>query len=176
MTFKASSQIFLAILLVVAAAFSRLIPHPFNFSPIAAMALFGGFAFHSRVVAIFIPLLAMFLSDFFLGFHEQMFSVYLCFMLTALMGLGLHKEFSFFRLASRSLAASLLFFLVTNFDVWLQQPFYERSFNGIVTCYAMALPFFHWTIAGDLFYSFSIFGIYFAMKKIRSQSASPLAS
>jgi hypothetical protein len=170
---KENSKVLIALLLIISAAALRLVPHPYNFAPIAGMALFGGYAFQNRLYAFAFPLFAMFLSDLILGMHSGMYAVYGCFILMAFMGTRLKNHLSFFKLASSSLMGSLLFFVVTNLDVWIQQPLYEKSWKGLAECYAMALPFFHWTLIGDLSYALTLFGIYLAVeRKLISPSGS----
>ncbi len=147
-----------AVLLILFAAFSRLIPHPANFTPIAAIALFSGVYLKKRYFLI-IPVAAMLLSDIFLGFHSTMIWVYGSFALIALIGLWLksHKKAGY--IFGTTLVSSVIFFIVTNFGVWLSG-YYGYSFNGLIECYVMAIPFFKNTVAGDLFYVAAMFGIY----------------
>lgn len=147
-----------AVLLILFAAFSRLIPHPANFTPIAAIALFSGVYLKKKYFLI-IPFAAMLLSDIFLGFHSTMIWVYGSFAVIALIGLWLksHKRASY--IFGTTLVSSIIFFIVTNFGVWLSG-YYQYSFNGLVECYVMAIPFFKNTVAGDLFYVAAMFGIY----------------
>ncbi len=147
-----------AVLLILFAAFSRLIPHPANFTPIAAIALFSGVYLKKKYFLI-IPVAAMLLSDIFLGFHSTMIWVYGSFAVIALIGLWLksHKRASY--IFGTTLVSSIIFFIVTNFGVWLSG-YYGFSFNGLVECYVMAIPFFKNTVAGDLFYVAAMFGIY----------------
>ena len=138
----------------------RLVPHPPNFAPIAAMALFGG-AYLNRGYVIFVPLLALFLSDVLIGFYSPlvMFSVYGSFVLTGLMGLWLKKRKSAGNVVLTAMGASILFFLVTNFAVWAAGA-YARDLSGLAQSYVMGLPFFRNTLLGDLFYTGVFFGGY----------------
>jgi len=147
-----------AVLLILFAAFSRLIPHPANFTPIAAIALFSGVYLKKKYFLI-IPVAAMLLSDIFLGFHSTMIWVYGSFAVIALIGLWLksHKKAGY--IFGTTLVSSIIFFIVTNFGVWLSG-YYGFTFNGLVECYVMAVPFFKNTVAGDLFYVAAMFGIY----------------
>ena len=147
-----------AVLLILFAAFSRLIPHPANFTPVAAIALFSGVYLNKKYFLI-IPVAAMLLSDIFLGFHSTMIWVYGSFAVIALIGLWLksHKKAGY--IFGTTLVSSIIFFIVTNFGVWLSG-YYGFTFNGLVECYVMAVPFFKNTVAGDLFYVAAMFGIY----------------
>jgi len=147
-------------LIILIAASLRLFPHPPNFAPIAGMALFGGVYF-SRRFSIAVPIAAMFVSDIFLGFYSPlvMASVYGSFVLTGLIGLWLKKRKSSRNVVLAAVSSSILFFIVTNFAVWLGG-WYPRNLTGLVECYTLALPFFRNTILGDLFYTGVFFGGY----------------
>ncbi len=151
------------------AALSRLIPHPFNFTPVAGMALFGGALLNDKKLAVAIPLVAMFISDIFLGFHDQMFGVYISFIMISFIGFWLRSGYGFTKVVLASLASSLLFFLVTNFYCWLIYPMYSKDLAGLVSAYTLAIPFytndvfgsfFVNTILGDLFYTGILFGAF----------------
>ena len=148
----------LAVLLIVFAALSRFIPHPPNFAPIAAMALFGGVYFEKRF-AFIIPLAAMLVSDYFIGFHSAVPFVYGSFILTGIIGIWLkgHKKVGW--VLGASLVSSILFFFLTNFGVWLTGG-YPSNFAGLIECYLAAIPFFRTTLFGDLFYVTILFGLY----------------
>lgn len=160
--------IFVASALLIA-AFSRLIPHPFNFTPIAGMALFGGALLTDKKLAVAIPLIAMFISDIFLGFHDQMLGVYISFIMISFIGFWLGSNYSVGKIVLASLSSSLLFFLVTNFYCWLIYPMYTKDLAGLISAYTLAIPFytndvfgsfFVNTILGDLFYTGVLFGAY----------------
>lgn len=142
--------------MIVLGAFSRLIPHPANFAPIAALALFGGANFKKGWEYI-IPIAAMLLSDIFLGFHSTMLYVYGSFFLIILIGKLLENKKTAPYIFSASLISSVLFFLVTNFGVWASTTMYVKNFSGLMNAYAMGIPFFRNTLLGDLFYTFSFF-------------------
>lgn len=146
--------LFLAIL----AVFSRLIPHPVNFTPIAALALFGGVYFE-RKFAFILPLTVLFVSDWFIGFYDGIGWVYGSFMVIGLLGLWLKNHKSLGSTASVTLAGSAIFFILTNFGFWLASGIYPPTFDGLVSCYVAAIPFVRNTIAGDLFYVALLFGV-----------------
>lgn len=143
------------ILIIILAAAARLLPHPPNFTPIGGLALFSGSKISSRFGFI-IPLLAMFISDVFLGFHSTMIYVYLSFMIIFFIG-RLIKKIGVGQILLAGFVSSLLFFLITNFGVWLSTNMYLKNLNGLMNCYVNGLPFFRNTLIGDLVYSFGFF-------------------
>ncbi|MFA6423534.1 MAG: DUF6580 family putative transport protein [Patescibacteria group bacterium] len=144
----------------------RLIPHIPNFAPITAMALFGA-CYLDKKYAIVFPLIAMLISDMFLGFHQVMFWVYGSFVLIGFLGMWLKNHKSSENIVFGSLVGSVIFFLITNFGVWLG-PWYSHNLNGFISCYTLALPFFRNTIIGDLFYT----GVFFSSFALFSYLAS----
>ncbi|MCS6807965.1 MAG: DUF6580 family putative transport protein [Bacteroidota bacterium] len=151
--------------MIIAAALSRILPHPPNFAPINAIALFAGSYFADRkLLAFAVPLLAMLLSDSVLemmtgwGFHSGMWVIYGCIACTTLIGLRVLAVRTIPRIACCSILASLLFFIVTNFAVWVSSGMYPHTPEGFVACYIAALPFFQNSLAGDAFYSVVLFG------------------
>jgi len=155
--------------LIVLAALSRLLPHPPNFSPVEAIALFGGAYFASRQWALVVPLLAMLLSDLALGAVHgasyatyfggvSFWSVYACIALSTAMGFGLRGKVGGARLLGYSLAGSVLFFVVTNAAAWLGSPIYPQTPAGLAAAYVAGIPFFKWTVLGTLAYSALLFG------------------
>lgn len=147
--------------IIVLAAASRLVKHPLNFTPVGAMALFGGWYFTKKYYVI-VPLLAMFLSDIFIGFYDWRLTavVYLGITLTFFIGWILKKNASWRRVIVGSLSGSIIFFLITNFAVWALYQWYPHTWAGLVNCFVMALPFFKNSLAGDLFYGVVLFGVY----------------
>jgi len=154
-------NIVIGTILILAAAFSRIIPHPVNFTPIAAMALAGGVYLNKRF-ALIIPLAALFISDWAIGFHNTILFVYGSFVVIGLLGLWLKSHKKLVPILGTTLLSSLLFFLITNFGVWLTGGgwAYEKSWQGLIECYTMAIPFFRNTIAGDMIYTFVLFGLF----------------
>lgn len=160
------TQLMTLVLMVLGAAFSRLIPHPWNFTAIGAMALFGGAYFPSKRLSLVIPLAALLVSDLVLGFHSTMIYVYIAFSAIVLLGWNLREHKSFARIAGMSLLASSVFFLVSNFGVWVMGGMYAMTWQGLVNCYVAAIPFFDNQIYGDLFFSALLFGSYEAVKSL----------
>ena len=159
------------LLIIFIATTLRLAPHPPNFAPIAAMALFGG-VYLNRGYAVAVPIVALLISDIVIGFYSPtvMASVYGSFVLTGLIGLWLRKRKSPRSVVLAALGSSVLFFLVTNFAVWLGG-WYPRNLSGLVECYTLALPFFRNTILGDLFYTGVFFGGYELVLKVVKKPA-----
>ena len=143
------------IVIILLAIVARVIPHAPNFAPIGGLALFSGSHFKKKI-ALIIPLTAMFVSDIFLGFHKTVPYVYVSFIIISLIG-GLIKNNKWQSVALASLVSSVLFFLITNFGVWVSFNMYSKTIDGLIQSYAMGLPFFRNTILSDLFYSFSFF-------------------
>ena len=149
-----------AFLLVIVAAFSRLLPHPANFTAIAAIALFGGVYLEKRY-AFVVPILAMLVSDYFIGFYSGMYWVYGSFVLIGLIGLWLKNHKKPLYILGGTFVSSVLFFVVTNFGVWVTPgSMYAPTWAGLVECYVAAIPFFRDTVTGDLFFVAVMFGAY----------------
>ncbi len=151
--------------MILAAAGSRLIPHPPNFAPIGAIALFGGACFADRRAAFVVPLAAMALSDLAigllggnlsLGLHRLLPVVYGSFALIVCLGFRLRTRRTVAPIAGAVLASSVLFFVLSNLGVWALG--YPKTWEGLVACYVAAIPFFHHTLLGDAVYSTALFG------------------
>jgi hypothetical protein len=156
-----------AVLLIVLGALFRLAPHPDNFTPTLAIALFAGTVLPTRL-AFTVPLLLMMVSDLFLGFHGLMPLIWAC--TIGLVALGAWIRGRDARLApamGASLAGSVAFFLLSNLGVFLFEGMYPMSWAGLAECFTMALPFFRNSLAGDLFYSAAIFGLFLAAQWTR---------
>jgi hypothetical protein len=155
------TKIIIAILIVLLAAASRLIKHPFNFTPIAAMALFAGCYLHKKW-GMALPLAAMLVSDYFIGFYDWqvMTSVYVSVALSFVIGWYLSRRLKWYNVAFASLASSVTFFIITNFAVWAFFNWYPHTLAGLLNCFTLALPFFRNTLLGDLVYSGILFGAY----------------
>ncbi len=158
---KVNFKIIIFVILVSLGLTFRLLPHPWNFTPIAAIALFSG-VYLGKKYAILAPILAMFLSDIFLGSYEWklVLLVYGSFCLIGLMGLVIRKHKSPATIFTGSLLGSILFFLITNFAVWQFTNWYPKTLSGLIQCYILALPFFRNSLLGDLFYNSIFFGAY----------------
>ena len=143
---------------ILAAAALRLLPHPPNFTPIGAMALFGGAYLGRRALAFVAPLAALLLSDAVLGFYRGMDFVYPSVALIVIIGWWLSSRRTALRIGMSAVASSVSFFIITNFGMWLFSGIYPRTSTGLAACFVAAIPFFQNTLAGDLFYATLLFG------------------
>jgi hypothetical protein len=161
------------LILILVAAFSRIIPHPHNFTPVGGIAVFGSYFLGRKIWAFLVPLFSMWLSDLFINnivypiqfpqYYEGFtlfgsFWVYSSFLLMIPLSWKLLSTFSLPRLALTGFSTAGLFFLVTNFGSWLNNPMYLQNFSGLLTSYAAGLPFFQNTLLGDICYLAILFG------------------
>ena len=144
--------------MIVAAAALRLLPHPANVTPIAAMALFGGANFADKRLAFLVPLGALFASDLFLGLYSHMEFVYASFALTACLGILLQTRKNVLTIAAAGVASALIFFVVADFGTWLNSTLYPKTLAGFEACLVAAIPFLRNMVLGDLFYTALFFG------------------
>ena len=154
-------QLAIAVLLIVIGITYRLFPHPPNFTPVAAIAIFGGVYLSSRI-ALSLPIVIMALSDMLIGSYELnlMIFVYISFILSVALGFFVKRYKNWASIAGSSVLSAVLFFIITNFAVWAFTPWYSKDFSGIIQCYYMALPFLKNNIAGNLFYTGILFGLF----------------
>jgi len=141
----------LPICVILVLSFSRIIPHPSNFTPILAVGIFSGFYFKNFILSFFIVIFSMFLGDIYLGFHSTMFFTYTSLSLAVLIGFFI-KKLNFKEVAFGGLASSVCFFIITNFGFWILSPMYEKSFAGLMQSYIMGIPFFHNTLISTFLY------------------------
>ncbi|HZU51284.1 MAG TPA: DUF6580 family putative transport protein [Sphingomicrobium sp.] len=142
---------------IITAAALRLVPHPPNFTPIGAIALFSGAYFGRRTWAFVAPLAALFLSDLVLGFYHGMATVYATDLLIVVIGTLITRR-SPLRIAMAAVVSSIVFFTITNLGMWFSSGFYPRTLIGLEECFVAAVPFFQNSLAGDLFYTTLLFG------------------
>jgi hypothetical protein len=153
-----NARIFALLSAIVLAAALRLVPHPPNFTPIGAMALFAGSYFGRRWIAFAAPLGALLLSDLVLEFYSGMIVQYLAVAAIVLLGMFALERRSFLRVGLAAVASSVLFFVLTNLGVWATSGMYPLTATGLEACFVAAIPFFQNTLAGDLFYAGLLFG------------------
>jgi hypothetical protein len=162
------SKFGLAILIVILAAASRLVKHPFNFTPIVAMSIFGGSYLHKRW-AVMIPLAAMALSDIILystnyGWSyfdwKTTLSIYFSLCLAFLIGWYLTRRKKWYAIIGAGVLSSIIFFIITNFAVWAFFNWYPHTLAGLENCFTLALHFFRNSLAGDAVYTLAFFGAY----------------
>lgn len=163
--------------LIIFAALTRLLPHAYNFTPIGAIALFGAAYFTRKKWALIVPLIAIWMSDLLLNnlvysefyegftfFTSGFFYIYGSIAMIVILGYYLLRKITFGRVLGGALGASVIFFVVSNFGVWISGSMYPMTFEGLLACYTAAIPFFHYTIAGNVVYSAVLFGAYEWMK------------
>jgi hypothetical protein len=150
----------LLVLLALGVA-GRLLPHPPNVAPIAALALFGGFAFQ-RGPALALAGGALLVSDAVIGFYAPilMASVYLGLLFPVVFRAWLRQHLSVLRIGTAAVAGSLVFFVTSNLAVWAFSGWYPRTLDGLAACFLAALPFFQYTLLGDLLWAGVLFGAY----------------
>ena len=165
------NKIIIPLILVAIGITARLLPHPANFAPIAAVALFAGI-YLPRKYALIVPILAMLVSDLFIGFYNPkiMVMVYLSFAVVGLIGLLVKKNKKFSTILGGTLLGSILFFFVTNFAVWAFGIMYAHSFAGLIQCFMMAIPFFRNSLLGNLFYTGVLVGSVEAVYYLQARS------
>jgi len=162
---KSSTHVFvlraiLAAIMVILAAVVRILPHPWNFTPIGAMALFSGAMFRDRRIAFLFPLVALFAGDLFVGLHRLIPIVYASFLVSVFIGTWLADRLGILRIGGAVFLGALQFFLITNFAVWQLFGTYPHTPAGLAACYIAGLPFFGNTLAGDAVYTTLFFGIF----------------
>lgn len=163
--FLVMKNIITVLVLVLIAGVSRLIPHPWNFTAVGAMALFAGSRMSHKGLAFLAPFLCLLWTDAVLGFHSTMVYVYGAVALTVILGMWAQK--SWLRVGAGALLSSMLFFVLTNFGVWFTQGLYPHTWEGLVQSYVMALPFFQYQVGGEIFYSVVIFGAYELIRNLQ---------
>ncbi|MGA9119905.1 MAG: DUF6580 family putative transport protein [Bacteroidota bacterium] len=152
--------------MILAAALSRLLPHPANVTPVTALALFGA-VYLDRRSAFLVPLAAMFLSDLVLGFHSDMFWVYGSFVAIVGIGFWLKHHRSVPAMVVASLTGSIVFYLLTNFGMWMvPSSLYQHTMAGLIECYVAGIPFFRNTLLGDLAYVGVLFGLFALLERL----------
>ena len=153
--------------LICLAAVLRIVPHPWNLTPIGAMALFSGAMFRNWRMAFLLPLASLLAGDVFVGFHRLMWVVYASFAISVVIGRWLTEKRSVARIGGAVFLGALQFFVVTNFAMWVVGGFYPKTTMGLVNCFAAGVPFFWNTLAGDTLYACVLFaGFAFAERML----------
>ena len=148
---KNINNLVLPVVIILSLSLTRLIPHPWNFSPVLAVGIFSGFYFKQFYLSLFIVILSMFIGDLYLGFHSTMFFTYISLAVAVIIGLYI-KHFKFTEILFSGLASSVCFFIITNFGAWLTLEMYEKNFAGLLQSYVLAIPFFHNTLISTFLY------------------------
>ena len=150
----------LALVLIILAAALRIAPHPWNFTPVGAMALFSGALLKDRRLAFLFPLVVLFAGDIFIGLYKIIPIIYASFLISVAIGLWLRGRRTVARISLATLLGAIQFFLVTNFAVWQFLGGYPHNASRLVACYVAGIPFFWNTLAGDALYATLLFGGY----------------
>ena len=165
-------------IIILLAAFTRIMPHPPNFSPMAAIGLFGAAHFAKKWQAFFIPLIGIWISDLvinnyvysssssnFVWFYSGFYWQYISYILIIFTGLFIfNRGISLTKTAGGMISSSGIFFLVSNFGVWAGGTMYPKNFSGLITCYAAGVPFIHNTIISDVLFTTVLFGTYYLLQ------------
>ena len=166
-----SISIYFPVSLIFILFFSRLIPHPPNFTPIITTAILSTFFFRKLYLSLIVILIAMLLSDIFIGFYKNMFFVYLSLFLIVLIFFKYGKKINSKNLFIFSFFGSLIFFIISNFGVWVLSDMYEKNINGLIYCYVLAIPFFLNTFFSTILFSYSAYYVnYLYTKKVVSRA------
>ena len=139
-------------------ACARLLPHPWNFTPILAIALYAGVQFAKLRTGVLATFLALFLSDAIMGLYRGMGWVYAAWLIPLLIGRVVRRKPGVTAVVLGALCSSVSFFLITNFAVWAGGRLYPRTAAGLAACYVAAIPFYQNQILGDAFYTLALFG------------------
>ena len=165
-------------IIILLAAFTRIMPHPPNFSPMAAIGLFGAAHFAKKWQAFFIPLIGIWISDLvinnyvysssssnFVWFYSGFYWQYISYILIIFAGLFIfNRGISLTKMFGGMISSSGIFFLVSNFGVWAGGTMYPKNFGGLITCYAAGVPFIHNTIISDFLFTTVLFGTYYLLQ------------
>lgn len=160
--------IFIALFFIAAFAM-RLLPHPSNFIPIGAFALFSGVYIKSKW-GLIIPIVLMLATDMIIGLHSVILFTWGSFAIFGVIGWWIRKNKNVFRIAGGTLAGAVIFYLITNFAVWMFTPLYAKTLAGLTQSYYMAIPFFRNSLVGDLFYVGIFFGMYEVVMLVQKYS------
>ena len=148
-----------ALSLILLMVFSRLLPHPPNFTPIIAVAILSGYFFKNIYVSFFVLFFTMLASDLFIGFYKNMIFVYLSLSIIVFIFFKIRKKINYKNLFIFGFLGSLIFFVISNLGVWLLGNMYEKNLQGLIECYFLAIPFFKNTLFSTIIFSYT--AIYF---------------
>ena len=147
---------FILTIFILVGVLTRVIPHPPNFTAIGAIALFGGACFIDKRLSFLVPVSIMLISDLILGYHI-MLSVYISFIIIVFLGFRLARKRTSMKVVNTAIIASIIFFIITNFSVFLTSTLYSKNIIGLIECYTLAIPFFMNTLVANIFYSLLMF-------------------
>ncbi|MFI5058228.1 MAG: DUF6580 family putative transport protein [Candidatus Acidiferrales bacterium] len=166
----------LALAMIVLAAVLRIVPHPWNFAPIGAIALFSGAMIRDKRLALFFPLLTLIAGDLFIGFHKLIPLVYASTLVNVALGFLLRDRKTLGCVAGVTLLGAIQFFLVTNFGVWLLLGTFPKTALGLVACYIAGAPLFWNTLASDVLYVTLLFGGFALAERLFPALQKPVAA
>ena len=164
-------------LIILAVCLLRVAPHINNFSPIIALAIFGSLHFKNKTQAYVVPILCLWVSDYFINnfiyilsnnqvwFYEGFYWQYISYFVIILLSLSFkNKKISFKSTSFLILTSSLIFFIITNFGFWISSGFYSYDLFGLFECYVAAIPFYKGTLLGTIFYTPIFIGFYYYLQ------------
>ena len=165
--FKFSGKEIFPVCLIFILAFSRLIPHPPNFTPVIAVAIMSSFFFRNIYLSILVLAISMLLSDIFVGFHKSMIFVYPSLLIINMVFFMVNEKINYKNLFVCSFIGSFMFYIISNFGFWAVEGLYEKNLNGLIQSYFMAIPFFKNTFLSTLIFSYTaLLANYFFKKSI----------
>lgn len=138
-------DVIVALGLIVLAVTSRLITHQWNFTAVGAVSLISGLIISRRLLAASVPLVSLIVSDYFIGFHSTMGSVYVAYIAMVFMTILMKPE-TMKTFVMTALLGSFAFFIISNLGVYFEGLLYPMTFSGLVDCFTMALPFYKWDL------------------------------
>lgn len=156
--------------LILLGVVSRLVPHPWNTTPLMAISIFAG-TYLSKRWGILLPLITVIASDAILGWHSTMAFSWLAFTLTGMLAWWIRPNPSAGRIFAASIAGSLIFFFVTNFGVWAVGGLYAHTQQGLQACFIAGIPFYRNTLVGDLVFTAVFFGAYALLLRAQATPA-----
>lgn len=182
---KINIQLFTIILFIIVGCMSRIFPHAPNFTPIGAICLFGASHFTKKTYAFLVPILIIFFSDLFINnflysnssfifFHNGFYWQYISYILIIALSITyLKPKISLLNIGLNSVSSSLIFFVISNFGVWVGSGLYSLNFIGFTSCYINALPFYYNTLISFVLYSYLLIGAFYLVQR-KYKSVKPI--
>ncbi|MBT4762316.1 MAG: hypothetical protein HOO06_11505 [Bdellovibrionaceae bacterium] len=157
------------ILISVLVMLTRFLPMPANFSPLFGWAIFSGAYFSKNQWLLILPMILLIVFDSMVGIHASAYVVWFCFLAISMMSRLVVKKdkIKLVNLAVMSGSAPLFFFLVTNFEVWLNMGLYPKNMGGLLSSYVAALPFYHMSLLSSALFTVVFFGSWAYLKKFK---------
>lgn len=156
---KMKKLIILNVGIILLAGLVRILPHPWNFTPVLAACIYSGCYLNNIFLALSLPLIAVFAGDVSLGLYNGIIWVYTAYIFVILLGVLFKDNFSFKKNALLAVSGSIIFFIISNFGVWFGGTIYPKNLAGLTACYIAAIPFFYNSLLGTLMYSGIFFGL-----------------